>query len=92
MAFDEKITEIMRNIGIAENTLMAVQLELDAYEARATAAEAKVAVLLPVLDALIQHEASSFFGPEGEKHKRASYRGVIRKAKKARAALETDNG
>lgn len=42
-----------------------------------------------VVDALLQHEASSFWGADGEKNRRASYRGVIRKAKKARsAALE----
>ena len=40
-----------------------------------------------VVDALLQHEASDFWGPDGEKNKRASYRGVLRKAKKARAAL-----
>ena len=43
--------------------------------------------LRAVVDALLQHEASDFWGPDGEKNKRASYRGVIRKAKKARAAL-----
>lgn len=50
MTFDEKITEIMRNIGIAENTLMAAQLEIDALEARATAAEAEIARLIDRID------------------------------------------
>lgn len=44
--------------------------------------------LRAVVDALLQHDASDFWGPDGEKNKRASYRGVIRKAKKARAELE----
>jgi hypothetical protein len=39
--------------------------------------------LRDVVDALLQHEASSFFGPDEGKHKRASWRGVIRKARAA---------
>ena len=48
---------------------------------------AEIEKLRGVVDALLQHEASTFFGPDAEKHVRASWRGVIRKAKKARAAL-----
>ena len=48
---------------------------------------AEIERLRGAVDALLQHEASSFFGPDEGKHKRASWRGVIRKAKKARAAL-----
>ncbi len=44
--------------------------------------------LLGVVDALLQHDASSFWGVDAEKNRRASYRGVVRKAKKARAALK----
>jgi chromosome segregation ATPase len=40
----------MRNIGIAENTLMSVQLKLDAYEARATTAEAERSRLIDRID------------------------------------------
>jgi hypothetical protein len=46
---------------------------------------AEIERLREAVDALLQHEASSFFGPDEGKHKRASWRGVIRKAKKARA-------
>lgn len=55
----------------------------DTLEAQA----AEIKRLRGVLDALLQHDASSFFGADREKNQRASYRGVIRKAKKARAAL-----
>ena len=47
------------------------------------ALEADVARLREVVDALLQHEASTFFGPDGDKHMRASWRGVIRKARAA---------
>jgi hypothetical protein len=53
--------------------------------AEIAAQAAEIAMLRDVVDALLQHEASSFFGPDEGKHKRASWRGVIRKAKKARA-------
>jgi hypothetical protein len=53
--------------------------------ARIEAQAAEIDKLRDVVDALLQHEASSFFGPDEGKHKRASWRGVIRKAKKARA-------
>lgn len=49
---------------------------------------AEVERLLGVVDALLQHDASSFWGVNAEKNRRASYRGVVRKAKKARAALK----
>ena len=50
-------------------------------------ADAKNERLRAVVDLLLQHDASTFFGPDGEKSKRASYRGVIRKAKKVYAEL-----
>jgi hypothetical protein len=56
----------------------------DAY-AVIEAQAAEIERLRAVVDALLQHEASSFFGPDEGKHQRASWRGVIRKAKKARA-------
>jgi hypothetical protein len=55
------------------------------YVAKVEAQAAEISELRAVVDALLQHEASSFFGPDKDKHKRASWRGVIRKAKKARA-------
>ncbi len=50
--------------------------------------ESEVGLLGSVVDALLQHDASSFWGAEAEKNRRASYRGVIRKAKKVRASLK----
>ena len=50
--------------------------------------EAEIERLLGVVNALLQHDASSFWGVDAEKNRRASYRGVVRKAKKARAALK----
>ena len=90
MTFDEKITEIMRNIGIAENTLMAVQLELDAYEARATAAEAENAKLREALDKIAGRpgEGVEYIPDHGDETcSEARHMELI-----ARAALETDNG
>ena len=96
MTFDEKITEIMRNIGIAENTLMAIQLEIDAYETRATAAEAKMAVLREALEQIHERDRhwktrSRQSWATGDTH----YDDVLvlgTYAQIARAALETDNG
>lgn len=61
-----------------------------AWEAAAhiEALEAENERLRGVVDALLQHDASSFWGADAEKNRRASLRGVIRKAKKVRAALE----
>ena len=64
-------------------TELADRIEAQAEEIEAQAAE--IVKLREAVDALLQHEASSFFGPDEGKHKRASWRGVIRKAKKARA-------
>lgn len=50
---------------------------------RIEAQAAEIEKLRDVVDALLQHEASTFFGPDGDKHKRASWRGVIRKARAA---------
>jgi hypothetical protein len=89
MTFDEKITEIMRNIGIAENTLMSVQLKLDAYEARATTAEAENAKIREALRTIalgISIELDAEDGPV-ETWLDAEELSAI-----ARAALEPDNG
>jgi hypothetical protein len=51
-------------------------------------AEAKLAKAVEALRAVEQHEASIFFGPDAEKNKRASWRGVMRKVKAALAEIE----
>ena len=56
---------------------------------RIEALEAKLAKAMEGLHAVVQHEASTFFGPDGEKNKRASWRGVMRKV---RATLEKLKG
>jgi hypothetical protein len=61
---------------------------MDNYDAgvrRVEAQAAEISELRAVVDALLQHEASTFFGPDADKHMRASWRNVFRKAKKARA-------
>ena len=68
---------------IRTNFCVTCKEQADRIEAQA----AEIERLREAVDALLQHEASSFFGPDEGKHKRASWRGVIRKAKKARAAL-----
>ena len=52
-------------------------------KARIEAQAAEIKKLRGVVDALLQHEASTFFGSDAEKHVRASWRGVIRKARAA---------
>jgi hypothetical protein len=47
-----------------------------------------VQALVEVLKAVAQHEASFFFGPDAEKNRRASWRGVMRKVKAALAEIE----
>jgi hypothetical protein len=53
--------------------------------------EAKLAEVVEALQAVGQHEASIFFGPDAEKNKRASWRGVMRKVKAALAEIEGTN-
>jgi hypothetical protein len=50
--------------------------------------EAKLAKAIEALRAVAQHEASIFFGPDAEKNRRASWRGVMRKVKAALAEIE----
>ncbi|WP_419900627.1 hypothetical protein [Roseomonas sp. USHLN139] len=73
------------------------RLRAEALEARrlylswmsdAAKAMARAERLFAVVDALLQHETSGFLGPDAEKNRRASYRGVVRKARKARADVE----
>ena len=63
----------------------------DGWEAadRIEALTAKLAKAVEGLHAVVQHEASTFFGSDGEKNKRASWRGVMRKV---RATLATIKG
>jgi len=75
-------------VGLKAQLHMVLDREADTHcrhDAKVEALEAEINELRAVVDALLQHEASSFFGPDEGKHQRASWRGVIRKAKKARA-------
>jgi len=65
-----------------ENDYIKLEKERDALEA-------KLAQAVGGLEAVVQHEASTFFGSDGEKNKRASWRGVMRKV---RATLATIKG
>ena len=65
-----------------ENDYIKLEKERDALEA-------KLAKAVEGLHAVVQHEASTFFGSDGEKNKRASWRGVMRKV---RATLATIKG
>jgi hypothetical protein len=56
--------------------------------ARADKAEAKLAKAVEALQAVVQHEASIFWGVDAEKNKRASWRGVMRKIKATLAEIE----
>jgi chromosome segregation ATPase len=53
--------------------------------------KALLANLVGALRAAAQHEASFFYGPDAEKNKRASWRGVMRKVKAALAEIEGSN-
>jgi len=55
---------------------------------RIEALEAKLAKAVEGLHAVVQHEASTFFGPDGEKNKRASWRGVMRKVRTTLAEIK----
>jgi hypothetical protein len=68
--------------------------DFSSVEAAKAAAQADytariIAALDPeALQAVVQHEVSIFFGPDAEKNKRASWRGVMRKVKAALAEIE----
>jgi hypothetical protein len=47
-----------------------------------------LAKVVEALRAVAQHEASIFFGPDAEKNRRASWRGVMRKVKAALAYVD----
>lgn len=55
---------------------------------RIEALTANLAKAVEGLDAVVQHEASTFFGPDGEKNKRASWRGVMRKIRATLAEIK----
>jgi hypothetical protein len=81
----------------AENELLKKEVERRSYDGIHTCHDdcqrvacrqrREIAQLISVVDALLQHDTSTFWGPDSDKNKRASYRGVIRKAKKVRIAL-----
>lgn len=51
----------------------------------------KLAKAMEGLHAVVQHEASTFFGPDGEKNKRASWRGVMRKVRATLAVVKGES-
>ena len=53
--------------------------------------EAKLTKAVEGLHAVVQHEASTFFGPDGEKNKRASWRGVMRKVRATLAEIKGES-
>jgi hypothetical protein len=55
---------------------------------RIEALTAELAKAVEGLHAVVQHEASTFFGPDGEKNKRASWRGVMRKVRATLAEIK----
>ena len=55
------------------------------------ALEAKLATAVEGLHTVVQHEASTFFGPDGEKNKRASWRGVMRKVRATLAEIKGES-
>ena len=55
---------------------------------RIEALEAKLAKAVEGLHAVVQHDTSTFFGPDGEKNKRASWRGVMRKVRATLAEIK----
>jgi hypothetical protein len=59
-----------------------VDLRVDLHRATEEAElEAKLAKAMEALDAVMQHDASFFYGPSAEKNMRASWRGVMRKVR-----------
>jgi chromosome segregation ATPase len=59
---------------------------------RGDALEAKLAQAVEALQAVYQHEASIFYGPDAEKNRRAGWRGVFRKVKTALAEIGGEKG
>ena len=55
--------------------------EVRRLEAKLAENEVRLGKAVEVLHAVVQHDASTFFGPDGEKNKRASWRVVMRKVK-----------
>jgi len=58
---------------------------------RIEALTAKLAKAVEGLHAVVQHEASTFFGSDGEKNKRASWRGVMRKVRATLAEIKGES-
>ena len=58
---------------------------------RIEALTAKLAKAVEGLHAVVQHEASTFFGSDGEKNKRASWRGVMRKVRATLAKIKGES-
>ena len=77
--------------GKHANAAASVDHALAALPAVDPLADPRVQALVEALQAVAQHEASIFFGPDAEKNKRASWRGVMRKIKAALAEIEGSN-
>ena len=84
------LTEMQRReTRIQERAILCAALEaLIDKPAADPLADPRVQALVEVLKAVAQHEASLFFGPDAEKNRRASWRGVMRKVKAALAEIE----
>lgn len=91
MSFSDELPEQLRSAAeemdgpLLPLSRMYMQLadRVEAYEVAIKQLAKKNDQLREAVNALLQHEASSFFGPDEGKHKRASWRGVIRKARAA---------
>ena len=103
LAAADRIEALTEQLAAARDDAKAAEDELEMQEQEACmmendyiklekerdALEAKLAQAVEGLHAVVQHEASTFFGSDGEKNKRASWRGVMRKV---RATLATIKG
>ena len=85
---DEELVKRLRDAANGPYDMTPICAELLDADERIKALTAKLAKAVEVLQAVAQHEASIFFGPDAEKNRRASWRGVMRKIKAALAEIE----
>jgi guanylate kinase len=90
---DERLLARLRGRGnkdtiAAADRIEALTAEREWFEESWVYAADKLAKATEALRAVAQHEASIFFGPDAEKNRRASWRGVMRKVKAALAKIE----
>jgi hypothetical protein len=79
--------DAMRIVDEDETAAFAYE-QLRALPATDPLADPRVKALVEALRAVEQHEVSVFFGPDAEKNRRASWRGVMRKVKAALAYVD----